>query len=61
MTALAEITVTRRCELCDIPLEYVLDEWRLEFAGHSAELCRVGTLEPCCMDFDHRPGEQKVE
>lgn len=42
---LAEVTVIRRCELCDIPLEYALDERQLTFAGHSPELCRVGTLE----------------
>jgi len=42
---LAEITVIRRCELCDTPLEYALDERQLEFAGHSPELCRVGTLQ----------------
>jgi hypothetical protein len=42
---LAEVTVIRRCELCDVPLEYALDERHLEFAGHSPELCRVGTLE----------------
>lgn len=45
MTALAEMTVIRRCELCDAPLEYALDERQLKFAGHSPELCRVGTLE----------------
>ena len=42
---LAEVTVTRRCELCDTPLEYTLGDRQLEFAGHSSELCRVGTLE----------------
>lgn len=42
---LAEITVVRQCELCDTPLEYALDERQLTFAGHSPELCRVGTLE----------------
>jgi hypothetical protein len=42
---LAEITVIRRCELCDTPLEYALGERQFEFAGHSPELCRVGTLE----------------
>lgn len=45
MTALAEMTVLRRCELCDTPLEYAIDDRRLEFAGHSPELCQVGTLE----------------
>jgi hypothetical protein len=42
---LAEVTVIRRCELCDTPLEYALGDRQLEFAGHSPELCRVGTLE----------------
>jgi hypothetical protein len=45
MTMLFDITVIRRCELCDVPLEYALGDRRLDFTGHSPELCRVGTLD----------------
>lgn len=45
MTALADMTVLSRCELCDTPLEYMLLGTRFRFTGHSPELCRVGTLE----------------